>query len=60
MKKKTTLDLGKIRNIEVEKIQKALANKPKGEEVKKGVDLSALAQNLAKRHMEKLKSASEE
>lgn len=52
-------ELDDIKKNRAERVLKALSARPQSS-VKKGVDLASLAQNLAKRHIEKLKSSSEE
>jgi hypothetical protein len=58
--KKTTMNLKKLKTSPVEKMLNAISNRPTNGDGKKVVDLTSLAQNLAKRHVEKLKSSPEE
>lgn len=58
--KKEPMNLSKIKTSQAERVFKALSSRPKSNEVKNGVNLTSLAQGLAKRHVEKLKSSSAE
>ena len=54
------MNLKKLKTSPVEKMLNAISNRPTNGDGKKVVDLTSLAQNLAKRHVEKLKSSPEE